>query len=286
MDFIKKHKVLFIVIGVVLAIFIVMCCIRAVNLSKKANEPAPEVPQTVPETPIEEEEEQETEQSDYQSSLSIKAKEEESKKEEAEKRLAEKRAEEERKKQEEEAKKAAEAAEPTYGDDVKIWSSDGVPEIMEDGRSIKQYLAEVSLADFGSKWGSALNNEDKLTEDFYMVGVDQNPDDYVKGVQNQSFGWLIDNLNGLPKNGAIKFTDLNVVGSLASDHVALLCCYNWYSVWGLKETMMVFEDISGTLKPADFKPGDIFSAIAYIHNIKVEKVNGQTVICVQYNTFK
>lgn len=285
MDFIKKHKVLFIVIGVVLAIFIVMCCIRAVNLSKKANEPAPEVSQTVPETPIEEEE-QETEQSDYQSSLSIKAKEEESRKEEAEKRLAEKRAEEERKKQEEEAKKAAEAAEPTYGDDVKIWSSDGVPEIMEDGRSIKQYLAEVSLADFGSKWGSALNNEDKLTEDFYMVGVDQNPDDYVKGVQNQSFGWLIDNLNGLPKNGAIKFTDLNVVGSLASDHVALLCCYNWYSVWGLKETMMVFEDISGTLKPADFKPGDIFSAIAYVHNIKVEKVNGQTVICVQYNTFK
>ena len=251
MDFIKKHKVLFIVIGVVLAIFIVMCIIRTVNLFKKANEPAPEVSQIVPETPIEEEE-QETEQSDYQSSLSIKAKEEESKKEEAEKRLAEKRAEEERKKQEEEAKKAAEAAEPTYGDDVKIWSSDGVPEIMEDGRSIKQYLAEVSLADFGSKWGSALNNEDKLTEDFYMVGVDQNPDDYVKGVQNQSFGWLIDNLNGLPKNGAIKFTDLNVVGSLASDHVALLCCYNWYSVWGLKETMMVFEDISGTLKPADF----------------------------------
>ena len=88
MDFIKKHKVLFIVIGVVLAIFIVMCCIRAINLSKKANEPAPEVSQTVPETPIEEEE-QETEQSDYQSSLSIKAKEEESKKEEAEKRLAE-----------------------------------------------------------------------------------------------------------------------------------------------------------------------------------------------------
>lgn len=284
MDFIKKHKVLFIIIGVVLAIFIVMCCIRAVNLSKKANEPAPEVSQTVPETPIEEE--QETEQSDYQSSLSIKAKEEESKKEEAEKRLAEKRAEEERKKQEEEAKKAAEAAEPTYGADVKTWSSDGVPEIMEDGRSIKQYLAEVSLADFGSKWGSALSTEDKLTEDFYMVGVDQNPDDYVKGVQNQSFGWLIDNIDGLPKNGAVKFTDLNVVGSFASDHVALLCCYNWYSVWGLKETMMVFEDISGTLKPADFKPGDIFSAIAYVHNIKVEKVNGQTVICVQYNTFK
>lgn len=285
MDFIKKHKVLFIIIGVVLAIFIVMCCIRVINLSKKANEPAPEVSQTVPETPIEEEPE-ETEQSDYQSSLSIKAKEEESKKEEAEKRLAEKRAEEERKKQEEEAKKAAEAAEPTYGDDVKIWSSDGVPEIMEDGRSIKQYLAEVSLADFGSKWGSALSTEDKLTEDFYMVGVDQNPDDYVKGVQNQSFGWLIDNIDGLPKNGAIKFTDLNVVGSLTSDHVALLCCYNWYSVWGLRETMMVFEDISGTLKPVDFKPGDIFSAIAYVHNIKVEKVNGQTVICVQYNTFK
>ena len=28
---------------------------------------------------------------------------------------------------------------------------------------------------------------------------------------------------------------------------------------------MVFEDISGTLKPADFKPGDIFSAIDFWH---------------------
>ena len=279
MDFIKEHKKLLITLGVLFVVIVCAFTIRTINLNKKAEQKALEEQKRKQEhlqkqvDALEEHEaqEEEEEESSYQSSLSIKAKEEQAKTEEARKRLEEKKAEKERKEQEEKARKAAEIAEPTYGSDVKIWEKgkDTVPERMDDGSSIKNYYSQ----------------DDKLTENFYMVGVDQNPDDYVKGTQLQSFGWLIENLNSLPKNSAIKFADLHVVGSLAQDHTAILACYNWYSVWGMKETLMVFEDISGTLNPADFQPGDVFSAMIYAHNIKIEKVNGQTVICVQYDKF-
>lgn len=294
MDFIKEHKKLLITLGVLFVVIVCAFTIRTINLNKKAEQKAQEEQQKqaqeqqVQTEQMEEQSDEEDEEvSEYQSSLSIKAKEEQSKTEEARKRLEEKKAEKERKEQEEKAKKAAEIAEPTYGSEVKIWEKgkDTVPERMDDGSSIKNYYSSISLSDFGSMWGSKLTQEDKLTENFYMVGVDQNPDDYVKGVQLQSFGWLIENLNSLPKNSAIKFADLHVVGSLADDHMAILACYNWYSVWGMKETLMVFEDMSGTLNPADFQPGDVFSAMIYAHNIKIEKVNGQTVICVQYDKF-
>lgn len=288
MGFIKSHKILCTVFVLVLILF-VMILIKVSNNNSEETNNTDNTESTLTPTPtsVAEEEDTETEQSDYQSSLSIKAKEEEAKREEAEKRLEEKKEEEERKQQEEEAKKAAEEAEPTYGDDVIVWEKgkDTVPDRMDDGSSIKDYYSSVSLSDFGSNWGTALTTEDKLTEDFHMVGVDQNPDDYVKGVQLQSFGWLIENLNTLPSNSAVKFSDLHVVGSLAEDHMAILACYNWYSVWGMKETLMVFEDQSGTLNASDFEPGDVFSAIIYAHNIKVKDVNGQTVVCVQYNTF-
>lgn len=294
MDFIKEHKKLLITLGVLFVVIVCAFTIRTINLNKKAEQKAQEEQQkqaqeqqAQTEQVEEQSDEEDEEVSEYQSSLSIKAKEEQSKTEEARKRLEEKKAEKERKEQEEKAKKAAEIAEPTYGSEVKIWEKgkDTVPERMDDGSSIKNYYSSISLSDFGSMWGSKLTQEDKLTENFYMVGVDQNPDDYVKGVQLQSFGWLIENLNSLPKNSAIKFADLHVVGSLADDHMAILACYNWYSVWGMKETLMVFEDMSGTLNPADFQPGDVFSALIYAHNIKIEKVNGQTVICVQYDKF-
>lgn len=294
MDFIKEHKKLLITLVVLFAVIVCAFTIRTINLNKKAEQKAQEEQQkqaqeqqAQTEQVEEQSDEEDEEVSEYQSSLSIKAKEEQSKTEEARKRLEEKKAEKERKEQEEKAKRAAEIAEPTYGSEVKIWEKgkDTVPERMDDGSSIKNYYSSISLSDFGSMWGSKLTQEDKLTENFYMVGVDQNPDDYVKGVQLQSFGWLIENLNSLPKNSAIKFADLHVVGSLADDHMAILACYNWYSVWGMKETLMVFEDMSGTLNPADFQPGDVFSAMIYAHNIKIEKVNGQTVICVQYDKF-
>lgn len=290
-SFIQKHKVLVIVLTVIAILIVICLIIRAKNMSNKTSEEESSVAEEVSDqvnvsSNNDAINDTTTKQSDYQSSLSIKAQEEKKKQDEIAKKKAEQE-EEERKKAEEEAeRKEQENREPTYGDAVVVWGSDGVPDKMEDGRSIKDYLSKVSLSDFGSKWGDALTLEDKFTEDIYMVGVDQNPNDTLKGVQNQSFGWLIDNIDNLPDNGAIKFTDLNVVGSLADDHVALLCCYNWYSVWGLKETMLVFEDISGTLSTDDFKSGDIFSAYIYKHNVKVTDVNGQTVICVQYNKFQ
>lgn len=280
-------KKVVIVLGVIVALLIVGIVIRSINMSKKKEaETQQEVTeqQQVDETTSKSSDSSKSQE--FESSLTASAKEEEREKEEVEQRKKEKEEAEEKAAKEEEERLKAEKAKPTYGDALKIWSSDGVPEIMEDGRSIKQYFKETSISDFGSSWGTALDNKDKLTESFYMVGVDQNPDDFVKGVQSQSFGWLISHLGGIDKNSAIKFTDLNVVDSYSSDHVAMLCCYNWYSIWGLKETMMFFEDVSGTLKPSDFSPGTIFSAIIYAHNIKVVDVNGQTVICVQYNTFK
>lgn len=295
MSWIKDHKKLSITIVIVVVLLIIGFVIRSINLSNKASksekeDTSVEQQQSPPSQTLEDDNEDEEESSsgsDYQSSLSIKAKEEQERKEEAEKRLQEKKEAEEKAEQERKAKEAAEKATPTYGCEVNVWEKgkDTVPERMDDGSSIKDYYSKVTLADFGSNWGTKLTDVDKLTTNFYMVGVDQNPDDYVKGVQLQSFGWLIENLNTLPKDSAIKFTDLHVVGSLAEDHMAILACYNWYSVWGMKETLMVFEDQSGTLKASDFQPGDVFSAVIYAHNVKIENVNGQTVICVQYNKF-
>ena len=118
-----------------------------------------------------------------------------------------------------------------------------------------------------------------------VIGVDQNPKD-VEKYDLQSVGWLKDNLKSLDKNTAVKFTNLHIIGSLSNTHVALLCSYDWYSVFGLRDTLVVFEDISGQLNVKDFKEGDIFSATVFAHNIKRVDVNGQSVICVQYNVFK
>lgn len=287
-EFISKHKVPIIIGTVIIVLIVAVIGIRSTNAKKKAEEQARiEYEQSQQGTDVQTEEEDDEElQSSYYSSLSIKAKEEQKKKQEAEKRLEEKREAERKAEEERKAAEHAKKAKPTYGDAVKIWGSDGVPDRMEDGKSIKKFLSNLSLSDVGSKWGTPLTDKDKLTENFYMVGVDQNKDDYVTGVQLQSFGWYFDNADSIPEDSAIKFADLNVVGSLASDHVALLCCYDWYSIWGLKDTMMVFEDISGTLKPEDFTPGKIFSVIAYKHNIKIENVGGYRIICVQYDTFK
>lgn len=284
-DFIKRHKKAIIALSIVLVLIVLAFIIRGVNSNKPKEEKEPQQPQQEQQQQ-EVKEEEVTTQNSYQSSLSIKAKEEKKKKEEAEKRLSEKREEEKKKEEERKAEEHAKQAKPTYGDSVMIWGEDGVPDVMEDGKSIKSFLSNMSLSDVGSHWGTDLTLEDKLTENFYMVGVEQNENDHVVGVQLQSFGWFMDNISSIPDNSAIKFTDLNVVGNLADDHVALLCCYDWYSIWGLKDTMLVFEDISGTLKPEDFSEGKIFSAVAYKHNITVKNVNGYRVICVQYDTFK
>lgn len=285
-DFIEKHRVLTFIILAIIVIFLILCILRAVNMNnrkKKVNaQPTTGVTQTAtPEATKEPEEE-----SDYQSKLSIKAREEEEARIKAEARLKElnrqRKAEEERKRLEE----ARKNMKPTYGDSVIRWDKDGVPDQMVDGSSCKKYFKSVGLKDFGSKWGSKLTEDDKFTTDFCMVGVDQNPNDVVTGRDMQSLGWLISNYDRLSEHTAVKFTDLNTIGSFTNSHVALLCSYDWYSAFGMENILVVFEDISGTLNASDFKEGQIFSAIVYKHNIKIKKVKGQNVVCVQYNKLK
>lgn len=178
-----------------------------------------------------------------------------------------------------------EQTEPNYDVDVCIFDHTTVPIRNVDGSSCKNYLDAVSLSDFDSYWGSELTEKDFKSKKKVLVGVDQNPKDTEK-YDLQSVGWLKDNLDDLKGNTAIKFTNLHIIGNLSDSHVALLCSYDWYSVFGLKDTLVVFEDISGKLDVKDFKEGDIFSATAFAHNIKQMDVNGQSVICVQYNVFE
>ena len=172
-----------------------------------------------------------------------------------------------------------------YEPEVIIFDKTSVRDILDDGSSTKKYFDSVSLNDFDKGFGSDLTDEDFKGNDLYLIGVQQNPDDYLVG-DLQSTGWLINNISDLKKNDAIKFTNLHVIGSLSDNHVALLCTYDFYSVFGMKDTLVVFEDMSGTLDTKDFSDGSIFSALVFRHNVKVKAVNGQNVIIVKYDTFK
>jgi len=172
-----------------------------------------------------------------------------------------------------------------YPPTVDIFDWTAVPKKNMDGSSCKAYQSKVKLADFGTFWGTALTEDDFNCEKRILVGVDQNPDDFQKG-DLQSEGWLIQHMGEIADNDCVRFTNLHVIGSLSDDHVALLCSYDWYSAFGLKDTLVVFEDISGTLKTSDFKDGDVFSASVYGHNLKVEKVGGYNVVCAQYAVFE
>ncbi len=167
--------------------------------------------------------------------------------------------------------------------DIFDWTE--VPSKNMDGSSCKAYQSKVRLADFGSFWGTPLTEADFDSQNRILVGVDQNPNDFQKG-DLQSTGWLIEHMDEIADNDCVRFTNLHVIGSLSDDHVAMLCSYDWYSAFGLRDTLVVFEDISGTLKTSDFKDGDIFSASVYGHNLKVERVGGYNVVCAQYAVFE
>ena len=174
--------------------------------------------------------------------------------------------------------------EPTYAVATKVFNHTEVPKVNMDGSRCKDYYAKVKLSDFGTFWGTSLTQEDFIGHKKYLVGVEQDNVTAEKG-DLQSVGWLIDNLNAekFQANDCIKFTNLHVIGALASDHVALLCSYDWYSAFGLDDTLVVFEDISGTLKPSDFTDGDVFSATVFVHNCKVlPSVAGKRVVVVEY----
>lgn len=275
-DFFVSHKKLCIVLAVVLVLIIVMFAIRSHNLKNKSNTElvADSTTQSTQSSQIKQDEITKKEpENTYKNSLGLDANKDK----------------DERINYEIETETQPEPTEPiqtepTYTPVVIIYDHTAVPKKNMDGSSCKAYQSSVKLADFGTFWGSPLTDDDFKAGNFYMVGVTQNSDDVLKG-DLQSTGWLADNIDSLAENDCIKFTNLHVIGSLSDTHTALLCSYDWYSAFGLKDTLVVFEDISNTLSPSDFKDGDIFSALVFRHNVKVETVKGQRVIVVQYATF-
>lgn len=173
---------------------------------------------------------------------------------------------------------------PRYFTEANVFAFRAVPEINQDGSRCKDYYNKVKLADFGTFWGDKLTAEDFLGSRRIFVGVEEKEYSSINNLQ--SVGWLISNLDTLAPNDAIQFTNLHVIGHLSSTHVAMLCSYDWYSVHGMDDTLVVFEDISGTLKTSDFKEGDIFNALVFVHNIKVmDDVAGQRVVVCEFAVY-
>lgn len=173
---------------------------------------------------------------------------------------------------------------PRYPVYVNVFDHTAVPKRNMDGSSCKAYFDSVSIADFDTYWGTELTQEDFFGNARYYVGVEE--EDFSTVNSLESTGWLSNHLRKMEPNDVIQFTNLHVIGSLSTTHVALLCSYDWYSVFGMKDTLVVFEDISGTLDPRDFQDGDIFAATIFVHNIKVmDDVNGQRVIVCEYAVY-
>lgn len=285
LDFIEDHrKAVFITIGIVVVIAI-MFGVRSSNAKKKAKLEEQQRIEAEQQAQAEEQarleaeklaaEEEAAKQVDntpsYESSLNQKV---ETKRDET------KVKEDEKIKDKEEVKEIK----PNFEVTCNVFTHTEVPKTNVDGSSCKNYLNSVNLVDFGTFWGTKLDVNDMKSETKYLVGVDQDDID-VEVADLQSVGWLITNLDKLGKHDAIKFTNLHVIGSLSDDHLAVLCSYDWYSAFGLKDTLVLFEDISGTLDKKDFKDGSVFSALAFVHNMKIVRVNGQNVVCVQYNVY-
>lgn len=271
------NKKKFVVIGVIVGIIVIMFIIRTINLSKKGKEtPSTEVATTEQvNTQVTEATTEEPEDS-YKQSLGIGNEDEDG------------RVEVDRDELTTEVTTEYVQTEPTYSVSVNIFDHTEVPTKMMDGTSCINYYKNVSLNQFGTFWGTSLTEEDFIGHKKYLVGVAQDPNDTEKG-DLQSVGWLMDNLEAgkFQANDAIKFTNLHIIGSLSDTHVALLCCYDWYSAWGITDTLVVFEDISNTLKVEDFTDGSIFSATVFVHNIKLmDNVNGKRVVVVQYTPFE
>lgn len=176
--------------------------------------------------------------------------------------------------------------EPNYDTKVTVFGYQEIPTSGLNANLFQEYLSKVQLSDFSSKFGSGLTENDFFSPQRILVGYekDRAEDDTDMG-DLRSVGWLTRNIDNLGDSDAIKFVDLHVVGHLATDHVAMLCTYELYAADHLTDMLVMFEDISGTLSVDSFKSGDIFSATVFKHNMKVEQVNGQTVLVVQYNTF-
>lgn len=173
--------------------------------------------------------------------------------------------------------------EPIFDLDIKVFSRTTVPEKAVNGDSWLGYLNRVSYKDF-SVGGYVLSEEDYQSSTKVLVGVDQNRNDYEKG-DLQSVGWLMDNLSILPDNAVIKFTNLHVIGNVSGGSHMLLCSYDWYSAFGLKDVLVVVEDTTNTLTSSNISSGDEFSVSVFKKNLSIKRVQGQRVLIAKYYTF-
>ena len=272
-DLFEDHKIACIIGIIVIVLAIIMFSIRSHNLAKKAEEEARKNAENTEQTDVLQEEpipQQTT--SDYTASLGING-------DKGDGRVTVK----------DESGKVNDSqkisqTEPSFGSDFYVFDKTGVPDTMVDGSSIKDYLAGVDINYFDLSFISKLVSDDFYTSKRYLIGVEQDKNNFIKG-DLQSVGWLINNIGNIGKNDALTFTNLHVVGKIKGSDNAVLCCYDWYSAFGIDDTLVVFKDISGTVKNKDLSPGNIFTATVYRHNVKVEKVNGQNVVCVGYAVF-
>lgn len=269
LDWVESHRKLVIFIIIVFSIFCVMLGIRTYNLSRKGTLEQVSSIETDSFEDIETTELVTEPKPSYESSLNN-------------------RIDETSKKQDDENKPEEETLldiKPNIDVSCSIWKHVNVPDRNPDGSSYKKYLSRVNLASFDTWWGTSLDINDTKSTTIYHVGSIKETDE-AKNDELKSVGWVMDNLASFNKSDAIRFTNLYTIGSLSDNHVAVLCSYTWHSVFGLENTMVLFEDISGTLNPNDFVEGATFSATVFVHNVKIERVNGQNVLCVQYNVFK
>lgn len=274
-DFWEDHKKLVIGLGVVLVLVIGLLVVRSSNLKKKAAQEEADrlaAMQAEQNRLNQDQVEEEEPKDEYKNLLGLDAD-----------KWSDERV-EVKDSEEEEPPPPVVKRTPRYPVEVNVFDNTAVPKVNMDGSRCKDYYDKVSLADFGTYWGSDLTEEDFIGNTRYYVGVAE--ENYNPLNDLESVGWLITNLSTLQPNDVIQFTNLHVIGSLSKTHVALLCSYDWYSAFGLDDTLVVFEDISKTLNVDDFKDGDIFSATVFVHNIKVvDNVAGKRVLVCEYQTY-
>lgn len=275
-DWVEDHLKLVIIVGVILILVIAMFTIRGINMKKKAQAALEQqqVTTTVSDnTGIQQDTvEEPIPTSSYQAQLGLTAEKDD-------------RVNIEEKEPVVEVTPEPEQTEPNFPVAIDVWDFREVPNKAVDGSSFKNYLSKVKLNDFGTFWGTELTEDDFFSQKRYLCGVFQNPDKYIQYIDLMSSAWVMDNIEEFNPNDCITFTNLHVIGSLSDSHVAVLCATDWYSAYGMKDMLVMFEDISGTLKVGDLKAGDIFSCVIYAHNMKVVEVNGKRVLVIEYATF-
>jgi hypothetical protein len=257
------NKKLVITLSIIVGVVAIMFIIRGINMSRKAEEPTTAVNTEEPSMEVPTTTEPETTTS-YDSNMGLGTDKDPNK-----------------------VTIPEETQPPTTKEPEKIESFDltfraydktTVPSVLLDGTSCKAYLSKLKSEDI-SGWGSNLTESDIKSRTRVLVGAMQNPEDTIKG-DLQSVGWLINNLNTLSDNTCIKFTDLRVVGTVPSNKTTLLCMYSWYSVFGMTETLVIFEDCSNSVGKVE--DGSTISFSIYKHNARIQTIKGQEVVVVKY----